>query len=120
MEKEKVEHELDSNCLDCLLTLKVERKNYIEILNTIERRFAELGRQILIPLMWFASCNLYEKNSIGYQTTRLAGRPEPTTRIEDGSIRVIAPPLPARTGGLFLQPSEVISNRGRVFVNRGF
>jgi hypothetical protein len=42
MEKEKVEHELVSSCLDYLLTLKVERKNYIEILNTIERRFAEL------------------------------------------------------------------------------
>jgi len=42
MEKEKVEHELVSSCLDYLLTLKVERKNYIEILNTIERRFADL------------------------------------------------------------------------------
>jgi hypothetical protein len=42
MEKEKVERELVSSCLDYLLTLKVERKNYIEILNTIERRFAEL------------------------------------------------------------------------------
>jgi hypothetical protein len=42
MEKETVEHELVSSCLDYLLTLKVERKNYIEILNTIERRFAEL------------------------------------------------------------------------------
>ena len=37
-----MEHALVSNCLDYLLTLKVERKNYIEILNTIERRFAEL------------------------------------------------------------------------------
>jgi hypothetical protein len=44
MEKEKVEHELVSSCLDYLLTLKVERKNYIEILNTIERRFAESGK----------------------------------------------------------------------------
>src|ERR1700730_10734602 len=44
MEKENMEHELVSNCLDYLLTLKVERKNYIEILNTIERRFAELGK----------------------------------------------------------------------------
>ena len=44
MEKENVEHELVSNCLDYLLTLKVDRKNYIEILNTIERRFAELGK----------------------------------------------------------------------------
>jgi hypothetical protein len=43
-ENEKVEHELVSNCLDYLLTLKVERKNYIEILNTIERRFAELEK----------------------------------------------------------------------------
>jgi len=38
-----MEHELVSNCLDYLLMLKVERRNYIEILNTIERRFAELG-----------------------------------------------------------------------------
>ena len=38
-----MEHALVSNCLDYLLTLKVERKNYIEILNTIEQRFAELG-----------------------------------------------------------------------------
>jgi len=44
MEEEKVEHVLVSNCLDYLLTLKVERKNYVEILNTIERRFAELGK----------------------------------------------------------------------------
>ena len=44
MEEEKVRHELVSNCLDYLLTLKVERKNYVEILNTIERRFAELGK----------------------------------------------------------------------------
>jgi hypothetical protein len=50
MEKEKVEHELVSSCLDYLLTLKVERKNYIEILNTIERRFAELGKTNPIPL----------------------------------------------------------------------
>jgi len=39
-----MEHALVSNCLDYLLTLKVERKNYIEILNTIEQRFAELGK----------------------------------------------------------------------------
>ena len=39
-----MEHELVSNCLDYLLMLKVERRNYIEILNTIERRFAELGK----------------------------------------------------------------------------
>ena len=44
MGKENMEPELVSNCLDCLLTLKVDRKNYIEILNTIERRFAELGK----------------------------------------------------------------------------
>jgi hypothetical protein len=44
MGKENMEHELVSNCLDYLLTLKVDRKNYIEILNTIERRFAELGK----------------------------------------------------------------------------
>jgi hypothetical protein len=44
MEKENMEHALVSSCLDCLLTLKVERKNYTEILNTIERRFAELGK----------------------------------------------------------------------------
>jgi hypothetical protein len=50
MEKENMEHALVSNCLDYLLTLKVERKNYTEILNSIERRFAELGRKILIPL----------------------------------------------------------------------
>ena len=39
-----MEHAPVSNCLDYLLTLKVERKNYIEILNTIEQRFAELGK----------------------------------------------------------------------------
>ena len=39
-----MEHELVSNCLDYLLMLKVERRNYVEILNTIERRFAELGK----------------------------------------------------------------------------
>ena len=44
MEKENMEDERVSNCLDYLLTLKVERRNYIEILNTIERRFAELGK----------------------------------------------------------------------------
>ena len=44
MGKENMEHELVSNCLDYLLTLKVDRRNYIEILNTIERRFAELGK----------------------------------------------------------------------------
>ncbi len=50
MEKENVEHELVSNCLDYLLTLKVDRKNYIEILNTIERDLPSWERQILIPL----------------------------------------------------------------------
>jgi hypothetical protein len=44
MGKENMEHELVSNCLDYLLTLKVDRRNYIEILNTIERRFAELEK----------------------------------------------------------------------------
>ena len=44
MEKENMEHELVSNCLDHLLTLKMERKNFPEILNAIERRFAELGK----------------------------------------------------------------------------
>jgi hypothetical protein len=44
MEKENMEHELVSNCLDHLLTLKMERQNFIEILNAIERRFAELGK----------------------------------------------------------------------------
>jgi hypothetical protein len=44
MGKDNMEHELVSNCLDYLLTLKVDRRNYIEILNTIERRFAELGK----------------------------------------------------------------------------
>jgi hypothetical protein len=44
MGKENMENELVSNCLDYLLTLKVDRRNYIEILNTIERRFAELGK----------------------------------------------------------------------------
>jgi hypothetical protein len=44
MGEENMEHELVSNCLDYLLTLKVDRRNYIEILNTIERRFAELGK----------------------------------------------------------------------------
>jgi hypothetical protein len=39
-----MEHEPVSHCLDYLLALKVERKNYIEILNIIERRFAELGK----------------------------------------------------------------------------
>jgi hypothetical protein len=44
MGKENMEHELVSNCLDYLLTLKVDRRNYIEILDTIERRFAELEK----------------------------------------------------------------------------
>lgn len=42
MEKENME--LVSNCLDHLLTLKMNRKNYIDILDTIERRFAEWGK----------------------------------------------------------------------------
>jgi hypothetical protein len=52
MEKENMEHELVSNCLDYLLTSKVERKNYIEILNTIERRFAELGKTTPNPSLF--------------------------------------------------------------------
>ncbi len=44
MAQENIERELVSNCLDYLLTLKVERKNYTEVLNTIERRFSELGK----------------------------------------------------------------------------
>jgi hypothetical protein len=44
MEKENIGRESVPNCLDYLLTLKVERKNYIEILNIIQRRFVELGK----------------------------------------------------------------------------
>jgi hypothetical protein len=63
MEKENAEHQIVSSCLDCLLTLKFERKNYIEILNTIERRFAELGKTNPNPSLFlmFTSgkkCNL--------------------------------------------------------------
>ena len=62
MEKENMEHELVSNCLDYLLTLKVERKNYIEILNTIERRFAELGKTNPNPSLFLMFTS--EKNDL--------------------------------------------------------
>ena len=62
MEKEKVERELVSSCLDYLLKLKVERKNYIEILNTIERRFAELGKTNPNPSLFLMFTS--EKNDL--------------------------------------------------------
>ena len=50
------------NCLDYLLTLKVERKNYIEILNTIEQRFAELGKTNPNPSLFLMFTS--EKNDL--------------------------------------------------------
>jgi hypothetical protein len=68
MGKDNMEHELVSNCLDYLLTLKVDRRNYIEILNTIERRFAELGKTNPNPSLFLMFTSEKKSRSCDWQS----------------------------------------------------
>jgi hypothetical protein len=71
MNTENMEHKPIPNCVDYLLTLKVERKNYIEILNTIQRQFAELGRTIPNPSLFLTFASKHKGDQVVPETSDL-------------------------------------------------